>query len=207
MLENLQFLDLSNCQLASCPSLSKIPTLEKLYLTYNHISALPKDIAKLTQLHELCVAYNNLDVFPFMEIGKLTSLRVLDLSGNNINSLELRFENYEALAKLTALQSLNLSLNHISKVPIRFFINLTSLTKLDLSYNDISDFPTALLFAENMRILDISGNNLQTIPRHLFLPNLEMLDISSNALVEISPKILNMEKLAALNVSFNRYDH
>lgn len=87
----------------------------------------------------------------------------------------------EALLNLKALIELNLQYNQISgiQLPEGAF---PKLQVLNLSFNRIPpSHLTELRVIKELRILDLSSNDLCTLPEDLsFLPNLEDLNLSSN---------------------------
>ena len=110
-LENLEELDLSNCQLSG---------------------SIPSSWGQLSNLKSLALNNNTIDGAIFSEIGNLTLLETIDFSYNNFTSIPATIEN------LTNLKTLNLNYNEIITLPIELE-NLTSLTHVYLSRNQISD--------------------------------------------------------------------
>jgi small GTP-binding protein len=81
-----------------------------LYLSYNQLTALPHEIAKLTNLTELYLSGNQLTALP-PEIVKLTNLNVLYLSHNQLTALP------PEIVKLTNLIELGISGNPVESPP------------------------------------------------------------------------------------------
>ena len=122
----------------------------------------------------LVVTYTALTGTIPSELGSLTNLEFLDLSGNQLTG-EIPVE----LADLAILRSLELGSNQLTgKIPVELS-NLTNLTWLDLSWNDLTGtIPAELGSLTNLRGLHLYNNQLiGDIPSELSrLTNLERLE-------------------------------
>ena len=148
------------------------------------------------------------------ELGSLTSLTSLDLSGNSLwGTIPTE------LGSLTGLTSLDLSGNSLSGPIPTELGSLTSLTSLDLSgsltYLDLSgnnltgSIPTELGSLTNLTSLDLNVNNLGgTIPTELgSLTNLTSLDLNYNFLDGTIPAELgSLTNLTYLDLNYNYLD-
>ena len=105
-----------------------LTNLQKLYLSNNQITEIPKEIEQLTKLQELYINYNK--ITEISKILKLTSLKQLSLNYNKITKIP------KEIGQLTALQELYLSDNQITKIP-KEMRQLTALQELDLTNNPI----------------------------------------------------------------------
>ena len=91
-LKNLQSLRLSHKTRDDCPKkiirkskkigggLMHLDRMSGKYIAYNHLTFLPKSIAKLDKLQEVNLGYNNLSEVP-MILGELKNLKFLNLVG------------------------------------------------------------------------------------------------------------------------------
>ena len=150
------------------------------------------------------------------ELGNLTNLQWLDLSGN-----ELSGEIPPELGGLSNLQSLDLSFNELSgEIPAELG-SLANLLELDLQndwsggillVSDLSGYrlsgeiPPELGSLTNLKRLDLAGNELSgEIPAELGgLSNLQSLDLSFNWLSgEIPAELGSLFNLQSLDLSFN----
>ncbi len=86
VLKNLKYLSLRNNsrlrEIESC-AFPNMPNVEKLYLSRNNLTFLPKEIGELRRLQELDVANNSLQFIP-VGIKDLTNLRVFNLMDNDL---------------------------------------------------------------------------------------------------------------------------
>lgn len=115
----------------------------------------------------------------------LTSLEILDLSGNSISDLTF-------IKPLINLKSLNISGNNISDLsPLSVLINLTT---LNASSSQSSTFKSLLSTLTNKII------NVEPIAS---LVNLVELNLSGNDIVDITP-LVNLLKLESLDISSNK---
>ncbi|KAL8484420.1 hypothetical protein ACS0TY_026914 [Phlomoides rotata] len=206
-----------------CSSASQ---LQYLYLDELDVLAFPY----LTTIHLTpCHHYSLIGDIP-EEIGKLSYLTYLNLSGNRLYG-ELPL----SLANLTKLEVLDISSNHdISGAIPPKIGSLSKLTHLSLGGNGLTgELPPSLLNLTKLEVLDISSNHFHfvTIPPEIgslskltylnlsnidfwgelpsslaTLTRLEVLDISSNAYIngDIPPQIGNLSQLTHLNLSRNQ---
>ncbi len=100
-----------------------------LNLSYLHITTLPREIGRLSNLESLNLSQNELSTLP-REIGELYNLQRLDLSGNPLVELPPEIGN---LSKLTHLRLFNCRLSNLpSEIG-----KLTNLIELDLFHNPL----------------------------------------------------------------------
>ncbi|XP_031459332.1 DISP complex protein LRCH3 isoform X9 [Phasianus colchicus] len=119
-----------------------------------------------------------------------------DLSRNRL--LELPAE----ACHFVSLESLNLYQNCIRYIP-EAVLNLQSLTFLNISRNQLSTLPVHLCSLP-LKVLIASNNKLVSIPEEIGqLRQLTELDVSCNEIQTIPPQIGNLESLRDLNVRRN----
>lgn len=134
----------------------------------------------------------------------------LDLSGNsNLKQLPIQLARLSQLSVLKLsntplFHSLDLSRSNISTIP-RFVSLMTSLEYLNLSSNNLigSQSQMAYLsFVTNLLSLDLSFNNLRSIPIHQLksLKSIQVLNVSGNCISEIPPSLLDSDLLPELQL-------
>ena len=130
----------------------------------------------------------------------------LSLSGNDLQLASLPLE----LGRLASLRSLDLSRAGISgRLSPQLLEGLSNLEALSLASNNLTGaIPPELSALSSLRTLDLSNNTLQgTIPSSLGIPglaNLEFLDLSDNSLTGRLPGgFADMRALRSLDVSGN----
>ncbi|XP_033327169.2 uncharacterized protein LOC117220870 [Megalopta genalis] len=159
--------------------------LKKLDLSSNSIRKLMNRVLEAQPyLEELKLADNLLGdglnpIFSSNEFHGLTRLKLLDLSGNGLRSIE------EGMFK-----------------------GCESLEQLYLDRNEMTTVPTASLKGpDSIRVLSLSGNVIGSLPRDAFSPigaSLLRLDLSNNELSHIEDGALSgLESLLLLNLSHN----
>lgn len=146
-------------------------------------------IERCINLVDLNLGKNEIsDVTPLAELPKLVRL---NLSGNRVSDLS-------GIEACVDLRSLKLSKNRISDLtPLA---GLTRLVSLDLDKNRITDLgPLAGLSASyvhrdyiwpkeiGLRILNVSGNQIEDLTPLGNFPNLWNLDVSDNRIEDLSP--------------------
>jgi hypothetical protein len=138
------------------PVVTRIKTLEKLFVCNSQVRVIPQEIGQLTQLRQLFLGGNNLTKLP-KEIKELTKMEVLDISHNQFTKVpnEIQF--------LNRLETLVLSENRLRRLP-SFLGQLKNLRELDLVGTQVTSLPTELFDIKTLRIsLSISrhANALQ----------------------------------------------
>uniref|UniRef100_A0A0E0FGL6 Leucine-rich repeat-containing N-terminal plant-type domain-containing protein n=1 Tax=Oryza nivara TaxID=4536 RepID=A0A0E0FGL6_ORYNI len=164
-------------------------------------------------------------------VFSLTSLRYLNLGGNDFNASRLPATGFEMLTELTHLSisppsftgqipagpipipeestdsKLDYSNNWFSSMPFDLIPYLAGALSLKVSMNNVSgEVPSTFCTVKSLRILDLSQNILNgQIPNQLAsLHQLESLDLSSNKLSgEIPRKLASLDFLSTLNLSDN----
>lgn len=220
-LTGLQKLSLSNCELTRLPdTFHKFKSLQELDISHNPLNdAFVKLLAPLETLEYLNMGYSNLSYIAPTSFSKMTSMKRLILSGNELMNLEAGL-----FGNLTRLESLELNFCGLRK-PLNarlFFNNLTytDLTELqlagnpldvpksgpllpkqlsrlqilDLSYCNLTFLPVdAFYYTGNLTTLILAGNHFSS-PSDLrfleMLPHIEVLDLRYNKLSTLSPKDL-----------------
>ena len=174
-------------------------------LFYNNLSGnIPTEIGNLTQLTKLTVTGNQgLSGNIPIEIGNLTQLTDLDLNFNNLSG-NIPTE----IGNLTQLTNLDLGSNALSgSIPTEIG-NLSNLIYLDLSGNQLSGtIPTEITTLSNLEYLVLTGNQLSgTIPTEINnLLNLTYLNLGTNQLSgEILPQIGDLINLGVLSLDANQ---
>ena len=159
---------------------------------------------------------------------RVNSIEVLDLSHNNLTSLnstlldplrnsltQLRLD-HNQIGNITSniltgfrhLQLLNMSRNRIELIHPDAFLDDTSLQIIDLSENRISDLLTDT-FRDNvhLRVLNLNGNELRAVPENTFSANheLEAVFFSRNRLSNVPASSVRSvsSNLRILDCSFN----
>ncbi|KAK9510283.1 hypothetical protein O3M35_005101 [Rhynocoris fuscipes] len=192
----------------------------------------PHIYSLLSSLTHLDLGDNQFKYLDSYEFRDLRKLQVLRIDGNHFPViLEQTF------CSQTRLQYLKLARNRIAKVTTHAFDNLTSLVELDLSYNKLDklEATTFIPLAEKLRVLSISGNNIdieefkyvlqvitrikrlsladleittQDLPVGLFshLDSLRFLNMSGNQLIHFPVHLLSpTSKLMELDISRNKF--
>jgi|GEM_PF-6303661 len=186
------------------PSLSQLPQLRKLDLSYNKLTAFPVEFWSLTQLESLLLDNNQIGALP-EALGRLTNLKVLALNSNKLRTLP------EGIGKLTRLWgTLELRHNDLEQLPSGMKY-LESITGLDLSSNNFKTFPASICTMTNLTDLDLSNNILGMFsrPQHeaeipdqiCGLMNLKSLRIACSISNRVSLGITLLTKLVELDIS------
>ncbi|MBL4593383.1 MAG: DUF4173 domain-containing protein [Flavobacteriales bacterium] len=215
--KNLDLLDLNNNKLKSLSSLPALTKLESLYLNGNQLNDIMR-LSKLPNLEKLSL--NNISLrtgkFPLLkrvsnlslsnsqhivkyssnQIESLPSLKILDLSHNQLTSLS-ELINTENQSKFPLLTSLSIGNNKLRS--LHNINKFKQLTFLDLSNNEIYN---AYGLEENIYLkeLYLANNKIQGVSFLENMQQLKRLDLSSNYIKNVNV-LSNLNMLNYLNLS------
>ena len=134
-----------------------------------------------------------------LEIGKLTRLKVLDISGTNISFLPDEIGNCKELRYLIAdgckLKALPQTIG-----------NLILLKQLDLGHNKIREIPSSIGQLQRLRELQLGGNKITYLPESFKqLHNLKFCVLSNNDFVTFPRQVLALNHVEKLWMQGNRF--
>ncbi|CAF2532295.1 unnamed protein product [Rotaria sp. Silwood2] len=163
----------------------------------------PISLQEMCNLRWLQLNRTNVNRLPEF-IGKLKSLEKLSLSHNNLRDAPF------CLNKLTSLRSLSLRDNHVSHTQIsaRLFDN-PDLSILDLSHNNLQAFPKDIENAKGLIVLNLSSNQIEQIPNHVFVSLFELvhLNLSDNKIDTLPAQMRRLTSLQVLILNNNPLIH
>jgi len=161
-----------------------IISLKELNLSNNAINIIDgKSFIGQSGLEKLDLSGNNITTFPLETFVYPPHLKWLSLASNS----ELQLREHTPLLESDSLQVLHLEYCNIETICITNLEKLVKLNELYLSHNKIKTLSTAnrgeLDCLKNIRILDVSYNQLQKLPpEFVTLPKLEKVDLRYNKL-------------------------
>ncbi|GLU19546.1 hypothetical protein SLE2022_357920 [Rubroshorea leprosula] len=213
-LRYLSFLQLYRCNLSyvlpqSIPMINTSTSLAYLDLRVNNLSASTFQwLSKFNKsLVHLFLSYNSFQGLIPENVGHMTHLETLDLSGNQLGGIP------KSSGNLCKLRYLALSHNNLIGMLPELISNLSgclqlSLEELILGENKIKGpLPDMIKNFLSLRHLDFYNNQLSgTLPKSIgLLSKLELLQISSNSLngMITESHFSNLSKLQDLDMSFN----
>lgn len=174
----------NNILLIPGSALGRLPRLTNLYLDYNRVAALSSDIfgsINPEEIKYMSLARNVIRELPAGSFQVFTNLIYLDLSGNSLATITS--DTFMGLE--SSLRDLRLSQNKITGIG-NIPLELNELKLLDLSDNNIVDIPrNAFTGVKNLIYLNISNNHhLAPIPQTIIHPltKLRILDMSQTGM-------------------------
>ncbi|KAM3877894.1 fibromodulin a [Diretmus argenteus] len=222
---NLVWLMMHHNQLTSIGSkaLLRMPGLERLYLQHNNLTRIPPNLprslrdlrinhnhidkvapADLEGMDNLTILYLNDNAVTDMEtsLKGLTSLTLLDISGNKLNKVP------EALPE--HLHQLYLEANSIDSLPEGFLGRFTQLQYVRMSHNQLTDrgIPPNTFNVTGLVELDLSFNKLERIPpvsttlQHLYLQANQIKEFTVGSFCSVMD-VTNFSKLQTLRLDGN----
>ncbi|KAM3859027.1 podocan [Diretmus argenteus] len=226
--ESMEFLVLSNNQLTDGAiegAFEGVPVLKRLYLDGNLLESVPTDLP--ASLEELRLDNNRLSVMSEAAWARCHGLLVLSLSNNSLGNGSESLPK-GALSPLSNLRTLNLDRNQLVSVPLDLPLSIkelylrgnliqrvrggafngpSELVVLDLSANRLTNkglLRESLVNATHLESLNLEGNRLKQVPRHLPLP-LKTLNLEGNFISSINKAtFLTLPNLEHLGLARNK---
>ncbi|XP_071358603.1 leucine-rich repeat-containing G-protein coupled receptor 5-like [Trachinotus anak] len=199
-------------------------SLETLDLNYNSLVEFPTAIRSLSHLKELGFHSNNIQSIPEHAFTGNPSLITIFFYDNPIQSVgrsafqnlpELRTLSLNGAADLTefpdltgtkSLESLTITGARITSLPSSVCEQLPNLQLLDLSYNQIQTLPS-FSGCESIQKIDLHHNEIEELQENTFhgLMSLCCLDLSWNRLSSVKPNSFSaLPTLTKLDLSSNQ---
>uniref|UniRef100_A0A2H8TLK4 Chaoptin n=1 Tax=Melanaphis sacchari TaxID=742174 RepID=A0A2H8TLK4_9HEMI len=212
-LERLRWLILRGNQIEKLEieAFQNLPYLQELDLAYNYIKHM--DFTFLDQVGML--SYFRMNVSHNL-LSKLSShynvstkdfyvqsnIRVLDISYNNIKSIEDKY--FSPME--SSLSYLYMSFNNLHQVSRNVFGYLNNLIWLDLGHNNIAEVGfDSFKGSKRLQVFKISHNHLADLPNDLFkgFTELRLVDLSYNKLRVLPDMFFSEDNLEVLNMAHN----
>ncbi|KAA8580226.1 hypothetical protein FQN60_005761, partial [Etheostoma spectabile] len=205
---SMEFLVLSNNRLtngATEGAFEGVLALKRLYLDRNLLDSVPTDLPG--SLEELCLDNNRLSAMSEAAWAQCPRLLVLSLRNNSLGNGSESLPN-AVLSPLRNLRTLNLDHNQLTSVPLGLPLSIkelylkgnliehfhgealngvSELLRLDLSANRLTNkglLRESLRNATHLESLNLEGNRLTQVPRHLPL-SLKTLNLEGNLITSI----------------------
>ena len=161
-----------------------------------------KELQISSKINEFYLRGNNLKTISSEILKKLTHLKTLEISNNNLEYIPTNtFKDFNNLEKLI------LKGNELKTLSKEMFTGLNNLYSLDLSENEISELNNNV-FEKLVMIVDIrlSQNKLTVIPNFVFsnIKTLRFLFFTNNFIHEIHDRAFEDLSMMKLGLSFNR---
>jgi Leucine-rich repeat (LRR) protein len=217
---NLKHLILSDNSISIIPidAFHGLPNLISIDLSSNNLHEITPDVFReqMNSLVRVNFADNLLKEIPYIPLSMLKALRFLDVSSNRITGFQVTSENQPLNIKL-ALDQLHLEYNEINNIMPGAFQYFLTVNETFLDFNPIhliSDnaFKTARIrelyirhckldyiepeafsgLESSLTVLDLSGNNITTLPVRLFssFDLLGEINVKDNKLISFFPQTI-----------------
>lgn len=221
-LTNLQYLDFSSnrLDLLYSTAFQELTNLVILDISNNNhyfesegLTHMLNFTKNLKKLRVLMMNHNKISTSTNTELES-ESLQRLEFRDNRLDLLwrdgDTRYVNY--FRKLHNLTHLDISHNNLNFIPQQVFSGLPDkLSELYIKNNKLKSFAWGKLqLLLSIRILDLSGNSLTTVPRELSncSRSLSKLILHKNQILKLTPDFLtDAFNLKYLDLSYNRIQH
>eukprot|EP00644_Phytophthora_capsici_P014175 jgi/Phyca11/98760/e_gw1.3.118.1 len=204
-----QELDLKSLELVHIPRAAVFTTLllqlartiRTVNVSRNALRELPDTFVQaFPEVETLIYKENALARLPSQALGELRYLRVLNVSGNQLDRLPLELPE--------TLETLDASRNRLQEIQNLHL--LTKLVTLDVSYNHFQLLPCGLVALHKLQTLIVAGNRLSfsslppALDRWDGVDYLHSLVLSGNELLELPPSIGKLKRLKRLEAENNK---
>ncbi|XP_074593241.1 podocan-like [Brevipalpus obovatus] len=219
----IKFFNISQLELSHLSDLSGLKELIASSLNLVNISS--SSFSHLVELEKLDLSANHLEILTSNQLaGPARSLRFLDISSNDLFSIEKAFSNCSSLKQLilannkltsilidtfiglSSLEYLNLQHNQIQSIEIGSFIHLVHLSDLIIANNPIVPTTRFDFTSGYLHQFDLSSTNMSSLP-HGINPFLRDLRFVNNQLTSIgSNELANYPHLNVLVLDSNNIE-
>nr|XP_034356491.1 leucine-rich repeat-containing protein 40 isoform X2 [Arvicanthis niloticus] len=182
-LSSLEDLDLSSNRLATVPAdFALLSSLLRLNLSSNQLKNLPAEISKMKRLKHLDCDANLLETVP-PDVGSMESLELLYLRRNKLQVLP-------EFPSCRQLKELHLAENQIETLGAEHLQHLQAILVLDLRGNKLRSVPEEMALLQSLERLDLSNNDISSLPCSLGNLHLKFLALEGNPLRTIRREII-----------------
>ncbi|XP_029330888.1 leucine-rich repeat-containing protein 40 isoform X2 [Mus caroli] len=182
-LSSLEDLDLSSNRLATVPAdFALLSSLLRLNLSSNQLKDLPAEISRMKRLKHLDCDANLLETVP-PDVGSMESLELLYLRRNKLCVLP-------EFPSCRQLKELHLAENQIEKLGAEHLEHLQAILVLDLRGNKLRSVPEEMALLQSLERLDLSNNDISSLPCSLGNLHLKFLALEGNPLRTIRREII-----------------
>ncbi|KAK2496049.1 hypothetical protein MC885_000929 [Smutsia gigantea] len=205
-LENLQKLNVSHNKLKVLPEeITNLRNLKGLYLQHNELTCVPEGFEQLFNLEDLDLSNNCLRTIP-ASFSSLSSLH-LDCNSNLLETIPPELAGMESLELLylrrnklrflpefpscKLLKELHVGENQIEMLGAEHLKHLNSILVLDLRDNKLKSVPDEIMLLQSLERLDLSNNDISSLPYSLGKLHLKFLALEGNPLRTIRREIIN----------------
>jgi Leucine-rich repeat (LRR) protein len=165
------------------------------YINFNQLQlkSIPEVVYRFQNLESLDLSQNELTAFT-LDLSQLPKLKSLNIAKNKLSDFQFIEPN-------AVIEKIDLSHNSLGRAGFNVAV-LPKLTLLNLSYNDLKD--SSLYFGEgqNLKVLNLQQNELNTIPEAIKTNRkLESLWLGGNNLTNLTDKsFAGLKHLKDLNL-------
>ena len=169
----------------------------------------PAILQDMRGLRWLCLSNTNIESIP-PELGDINTLERVSLDRNQLRSLlENNTLTKEKLPHLNQIYARHNELDDDGFTDEFFQTICEHLKNLDLSHNNLTTIPRQIKILQNLIVLNLSHNQIHVIPAELFTActGLQHLDLSHNLLQTLPAQFIRLSRLQHLDLSNNPLEH
>uniref|UniRef100_A0A287BLS4 Leucine-rich repeat protein SHOC-2 n=1 Tax=Sus scrofa TaxID=9823 RepID=A0A287BLS4_PIG len=193
--------------------ITNLRNLKGLYLQHNELTCIPEGFEQLFNLEDLDLSNNRLSSIPASfsslstEISGMKRLKHLDCNSNLLETIPPELASMESLELLylrrnklrflpefpscKLLKELHVGENQIEMLGAEHLKHLNSILVLDLRDNKLKSVPDEITLLQSLERLDLSNNDISSLPCSLGKLHLKFLALEGNPLRTIRREIIN----------------
>jgi len=209
--QNLKILNLSSNKIQSVSNpINRMANIQELYLGKNMIKNVKRDVFHNSlHLRILDLSNNFLSEIDF-DYRRLAKLEKLHFYGNPISDFRNIYNIIQRIIQNRDFKGIEknekLVMGYfeilINERELIYEIEGSNITKLKIPFQEISQLPENIGYLTKLKVLDIKGNKLKSLPNSFKnLINLEMLDLSVNYGINLPNDLSIFRKLKELNIA------
>ncbi|HEY9058981.1 MAG TPA: S-layer homology domain-containing protein [Pseudobacteroides sp.] len=210
-LSQIKHLYVSNDGVSDLTGLEKLNGLQNLNISYSKINGFPNDIeSKLSNLKSLSLS-DNVNAITVPKFANLTNLICGYVSSQALSVVQnITKDSIDSICSMKNLKSL--SLNNAKDLNQNLvlansidYTKLQNLEKLEILNNGFEELPKGIETLKNLVSIDLSYNNLKSLPSYFetSFPNLQDISLKSCKLESFPDVISKLTNLYTLDLGSN----
>ncbi len=206
--DSLPILRMNNLDLNEMPDISRFSQLKELHADGNKFTKIPKSAFSSDSLRFVNLSGNPIKRLKIPRNNTVVSIKMEACKLNRIPFSIRKMKNLKRIY-LNSFSTAHVfqANNSIKRIPC-FLKRMDSLTEINLNYNQIKLNKFAVKRLQNIKLILLAGNGLESLPENIGqLINVRRLNLSKNKLSELPSSFSKLDSLKSVIFYENQFQH